>query len=70
MLPLHFLSTPLSATFDFEERTSYSFFLQVADGSLVDPRLSNISPVTVSIVNVNDEPTTFNQTEYSKETGR
>jgi hypothetical protein len=59
-------SFPLSATFDFEEQISYSLSLQVVDGSSVDPRRSEISPVLVSIGNVDDEPTVFNQTEYSE----
>ena len=54
-----------SAEFDFEDRPQYMFFLQVMDNSPVAPR-PGLSEVTVQLENIDDEPTIFNQTQYSK----
>ena len=42
----------------------YNFFLQVEDNSVVSPPHSDLSPVVVNILNLDDESTVFNQTEF------
>ena len=55
-----------SDSFNYEERSEYSLFLQVVDNSPISPRTSSPSQVSVTIRNVDDEPTVFDQPEYSK----
>ena len=55
-----------SAEFDFEIRSVYNLLLQVEDNSRISPRQSDPSTVTINIQNIDDEPTVFDQSQYSK----
>ena len=60
------LTSLYSAVFDYEERTEYSFFLAVEDDGRTGKRLSETVSVTISVGNLNDQPTMFTQSVYSK----
>jgi len=50
--------------FDYEQMTRYDLVLQVEDNSPISRRQSSPSSVFINIVNLDDEPTLFNQTTY------
>ena len=56
-----------SATFDYEEQREYTdLSLIVEDNGIINKRRSEPIPITVRIVNLNDEPTVFDQPIYSE----
>ena len=52
--------------FDYEVQREYTFFLAVEDNGRTSKRLSETSPVTIRVGNVDDEPTQFTQSTFSK----
>ena len=61
-----FISCLYSAVFDYEVQREYSFFLTVEDNGRTSKRLSETSPVSVRVGNLDDEPTQFTQNTFSK----
>ena len=61
---LYSVSLPNSEVFDFEARSMYQLSLQVSDNSATAPQQSQVQDVIITIGNMDDEPTIFNQTEY------
>ena len=55
-----------SATFDYEENPEYDLTLIVEDDGITNQRRSIPTPITVTIGNLNDEPTVFDQAVYSE----
>ena len=54
--------------FDYEERSQYSNLLLTVTDNGRTPRRSTPTPITVRIVNLNDENPVFDQPTYSKST--
>ena len=56
-----------SATFDYEDNAEYNdITLIVEDNGITNQRRSAPTPIIVSIGNLNDEPTVFDQAVYSE----